>query len=201
MRLHRLWHCDGIRQGGRESGDHGAQRARSCRTRRTSWRICTACACCRCRRTFRRARTTRPIVQNVVRTRRWRPSAAFEVLINNAQASASGVPLAEHTTEQLDLTRLFRPVRRRFYYMKACYPYLAQSHGSVINFASGAGLFGKRGPVRLRRRQGGHSRPDARGGHRVGQGRHQRQYRLPPGVDGAAGEIRRRRIPKPLRPM
>lgn len=32
-----------------------------------------------------------------------------------------------------------------FYYMKACYPYLAESHGSVINFASGAGLFGNFG--------------------------------------------------------
>ena len=32
-----------------------------------------------------------------------------------------------------------------FYYMKACYPYLAKSKGSVINFASGAGLFGNFG--------------------------------------------------------
>ena len=29
--------------------------------------------------------------------------------------------------------------------MKACYPYLAKSKGSVINFASGAGLFGNYG--------------------------------------------------------
>jgi len=32
-----------------------------------------------------------------------------------------------------------------FYYMKACYPYLKESKGSVINFASGAGLFGNYG--------------------------------------------------------
>ena len=32
-----------------------------------------------------------------------------------------------------------------FYYMKACYPYLKESKGSVINFASGAGLFGNFG--------------------------------------------------------
>ena len=32
-----------------------------------------------------------------------------------------------------------------FYYMKACYPYLAKTKGSVINFASGAGLFGNFG--------------------------------------------------------
>ena len=32
-----------------------------------------------------------------------------------------------------------------FYYMKACYPYLKETKGSVINFASGAGLFGNFG--------------------------------------------------------
>ena len=32
-----------------------------------------------------------------------------------------------------------------FFYMRAAYPYLKESHGSVINFASGAGLFGKLG--------------------------------------------------------
>ena len=68
----------------------------------------------------------------------------IQVLINNAQASASGVPLAEHTTEQFDLA-LYSGLYAAFYYMKACYPYLKQSHGSVINFASGAGLFGNYG--------------------------------------------------------
>ena len=68
----------------------------------------------------------------------------IQVLINNAQASASGVPLAENTTEQLDLA-LYSGLYAAFYYMKACYPYLAESHGSVINFASGAGLFGNFG--------------------------------------------------------
>lgn len=68
----------------------------------------------------------------------------IQVLINNAQASASGVPLAEHTTEQFDLA-LYSGLYAAFYYMKACYPYLAASRGSVINFASGAGLFGNFG--------------------------------------------------------
>ena len=68
----------------------------------------------------------------------------IQVLINNAQASASGVPLAEHTTEQFDLA-IYSGLYAAFYYMKACYPYLAESHGSVINFASGAGLFGNYG--------------------------------------------------------
>ncbi|MCI8284548.1 MAG: SDR family oxidoreductase [Firmicutes bacterium] len=68
----------------------------------------------------------------------------IDVLINNAQASASGVPLAEHTTEQFDLA-LYSGLYAAFYYMKACYPYLKETKGSVINFASGAGLFGNFG--------------------------------------------------------
>ena len=50
----------------------------------------------------------------------------IDFLINNAQNSASGVPLAEHTKEH-------------------CYPDLKETKGSVVNFASGAGLFGKPG--------------------------------------------------------
>lgn len=68
----------------------------------------------------------------------------IQVLINNAQASASGVPLAEHTTDQFNLA-LYSGLYSAFYYMKACYPYLKESHGSVVNFASGAGLFGNYG--------------------------------------------------------
>lgn len=68
----------------------------------------------------------------------------IDVLINNAQASASGVTLADHTTEQFDLA-IYSGLYAVFYYMKACYPYLAKSKGSVINFASGAGLFGNFG--------------------------------------------------------
>lgn len=68
----------------------------------------------------------------------------IDVLINNAQASASGVPLSEHTTEQFDLA-LYSGLYAAFYYMKACYPYLAETKGTVINFASGAGLFGNYG--------------------------------------------------------
>ncbi len=69
---------------------------------------------------------------------------SIDVLINNAQASASGVPLADHTTDQFNLA-MYSGLYAVFYYMKACYPYLKQSKGSVINFASGAGLFGNYG--------------------------------------------------------
>ena len=68
----------------------------------------------------------------------------IDVLINNAQAAASGVPLAEQTTSQFDLA-VYSGLYATFYYMKACYPYLARTKGSVINFASGAGLFGNYG--------------------------------------------------------
>ena len=68
----------------------------------------------------------------------------IDVLINNAQASASGVSIADHTTEQFNLA-MYSGLYAAFYYMKACYPYLAKSRGSVINFASGAGLFGNYG--------------------------------------------------------
>ncbi len=67
-----------------------------------------------------------------------------DVLINNAQASASGVPLAQHTTEQFNLA-LYSGLYASFYYMKAAYPELCKTQGSVINFASGAGLFGNFG--------------------------------------------------------
>ena len=68
----------------------------------------------------------------------------IDVLINNAQASASGVPLASHTTDQFNLA-MYSGLYAAFYYMKACYPHLKETKGSVINFASGAGLFGNYG--------------------------------------------------------
>lgn len=83
------------------------------------------------------------VVQNVVR-QTIDTFGDIHVLINNAQASASGVTLADHTTEQFDLA-MYSGLYATFYYMKACYPYLAKTKGSVINFASGAGLFGNFG--------------------------------------------------------
>lgn len=68
----------------------------------------------------------------------------IDVLINNAQASASGVALSDHTTDQFNLA-MYSGLYATFYYMKACYPHLAKTQGSVINFASGAGLFGNYG--------------------------------------------------------
>ncbi len=79
------------------------------------------------------------VVQTTVET-----FGGIDVLINNAQASASGVSLVDHTTDQFNLA-MYSGLYAAFYYMKACYPYLKESKGSVINFASGAGLFGNKG--------------------------------------------------------
>ena len=68
----------------------------------------------------------------------------LEVLINNAQSSKSGKLLIEHTKEDIDLA-INSGLYATFFYMQAAYPYLKESQGAVINFASGAGLFGKEG--------------------------------------------------------
>lgn len=65
-------------------------------------------------------------------------------LINNAQVSKSGLPLIEHSKEDFDLA-IYSGLYASFFYMRECFPYLKESKGSVINFASGAGLFGKLG--------------------------------------------------------
>ena len=68
----------------------------------------------------------------------------IDILINNAQASASGIPLSMQTKDHFDLGN-YSGLYATFYYMRACYPYLKESQGTVINFASGAGLFGNAG--------------------------------------------------------
>ncbi len=83
------------------------------------------------------------IVANVVK-KTMDEFGRIDVLINNAQASASGVALADHTKEQFDLA-VYSGLYAAFYYMKACYPHLKETKGSAINFASGAGLFGNFG--------------------------------------------------------
>ena len=50
----------------------------------------------------------------------------IDVLINNAQASASGVSLADHTLGQFDLA-VYSGLYATFHYMQACYPHLAKA--------------------------------------------------------------------------
>ncbi|OZU87559.1 oxidoreductase [Virgibacillus indicus] len=64
----------------------------------------------------------------------------LDVLVNNAHASRQ-VTIAETTQADLDLSfdTGFYPT---FYLMQAALPFLKESKGNVINFASGAGLNG-----------------------------------------------------------
>ena len=68
----------------------------------------------------------------------------INTLVNNAQVSKSGLPLVEHSRKDFDLA-ICSGLYAAFFYMRECHPYLKQTKGSVINFASGAGLFGKLG--------------------------------------------------------
>lgn len=70
--------------------------------------------------------------------------ARIDVIVNNAQASKSGVKLIDHSKEDFDLA-INSGLYSTFNYMKLAFPYLKESKGSVINFGSGAGLFGKDG--------------------------------------------------------
>lgn len=83
------------------------------------------------------------VVENVVQ-QTIETFGRIDVLINNAQASASGVSLEDHTIDQFNLA-LYSGLYATFHYMQACYPYLKETQGAVINFASGAGLFGNYG--------------------------------------------------------
>lgn len=68
----------------------------------------------------------------------------IDVLVNNAQASKSGKLLIEHSKQDFDLA-VNSGLYATFFYMKAAFPYLKQTKGSVINFASGAGINGRPG--------------------------------------------------------
>lgn len=68
----------------------------------------------------------------------------IDVLINNAQAEVHGVALEDQTKETFDLA-LHTGLYATFYYMKACFPYLKESKGSIINMGSGAGIVGLNG--------------------------------------------------------
>ena len=85
--------------------------------------------------------TVRNVIDETVKT-----FGRIDVLINNAQASASGVSIENHTTQQFDLA-MYSGLYATFYYMQAAYPHLKKTRGTVINFASGAGLFGNKGQV------------------------------------------------------
>ena len=68
----------------------------------------------------------------------------LDAVINNAQASTPGLQLIEHEEKDIDLA-VRSGLYAAFFYMKHAHPHLKATRGAVINFASGAGLFGKPG--------------------------------------------------------
>lgn len=141
-RFHRLRHRHRLRQGGREPGHHRPQREEAGDGQgEAGGRIRHPGAL---RGAYVNAGAdNQAVVQNVI-DQTIEKFGRIDVLVNNAQASASGVTLADHTTDQFDLA-IYSGLYATFYYMQACYPYLKETKGSVINFASGAGLFGNFG--------------------------------------------------------
>lgn len=83
------------------------------------------------------------VVQNVI-DKTIAEFGRIDALVNNAQASASGVSIEDHTIDQFNLA-LYSGLYATFLYMQKAFPYLKETKGSVVNFASGAGLFGNYG--------------------------------------------------------
>jgi NAD(P)-dependent dehydrogenase (short-subunit alcohol dehydrogenase family) len=70
----------------------------------------------------------------------------IDVLINNAQTAVTGVNLEDQSVEDV-MVGIDTGFLASFRYMKACFPYLKDSQGTVVNFASQAGLLGNAGMV------------------------------------------------------
>lgn len=68
----------------------------------------------------------------------------LDILVNNAQSSVHGVPLAELDDDQIALV-LGSGLMGTIYHMQAAYPHLKAGGGSVINFGSREGIHGGRG--------------------------------------------------------
>lgn len=69
----------------------------------------------------------------------------LDVLVNNAHASRQA-PILEHTEDMFDLS-FNSGFFATYHLMRACHSQLKERNGSIINFASGAGLDGQRNQV------------------------------------------------------
>lgn len=68
---------------------------------------------------------------------------AIHILVNNAHASRPMVPF-EETTDK-DMAVSLKGMYGTYYFMQACFPYLKQGRGKVINLGSVSGLRGDAG--------------------------------------------------------
>ena len=70
----------------------------------------------------------------------------ISLLVNNAQGTVTNIELQDQTVEQVAVG-IDSGFYASFRYMKACFPYLKESQGTVVNFGSQAGLIGNWGMV------------------------------------------------------
>jgi NAD(P)-dependent dehydrogenase (short-subunit alcohol dehydrogenase family) len=70
----------------------------------------------------------------------------IDVLINNAQTAVTGINIEDQTVADV-MVGIDTGFLASFRYMKACFPYLKEAQGTVVNFASQAGLLGNVGMV------------------------------------------------------
>jgi NAD(P)-dependent dehydrogenase (short-subunit alcohol dehydrogenase family) len=68
----------------------------------------------------------------------------IDVVVNNAQGAVTGVPMQDQSVADV-MVAIESGFLASFRYMKAAFPYLKESQGTVINFASQAGLLGNAG--------------------------------------------------------
>ena len=70
----------------------------------------------------------------------------IDMVINNAQVAVTGVNLEDQSVEDV-MVGMDSGFLASFRYLKACFPYLKESQGTAVNFASQAGLLGNAGMV------------------------------------------------------
>jgi len=68
---------------------------------------------------------------------------AIDILVNNAHTSNPLVPMME--VSEKDMAIAFKGFHGAFHFMKACFPYLKERQGRVINLGSVAGIRGDEG--------------------------------------------------------
>ena len=135
------------------------------------------------------------VVQNVI-DQAIAEFGRIDAVVNNAQASASGVTISDHTVNQFDLA-IYSGLYTTFLYMQKAYPHLKETMGSVVNFASGAGLFDNYGQCSYAAAMEGIRGLTRVGANEWGQGWRERQYRVPACLDRPAREFRGR-VPRCL---
>jgi NAD(P)-dependent dehydrogenase (short-subunit alcohol dehydrogenase family) len=65
-----------------------------------------------------------------------------DVLVNNAHDTTSITASVLETTQEMFLQQFGSALFSTMHFMQACFPYLKERQGRVINFASGAGILG-----------------------------------------------------------